>query len=130
MLPVLGSEATTLTIVRWPVGLKTWSNGRMVSGAPTLILDVEGSVQPLTEHQWQQLGVGGRMADYKRFYTTDEEPLSGDIEGNGTGSQEPDWILWEGRFYRVMQVNEYRKVYPHWKAILQRITESHGLSEP
>ena len=121
---ILGTEAATLTIYRWPVGNKTYVNGRMVVGAPTLILGVEASVQPLTQQEWLKEGLGGRLRDYYKIYTEETIVSGGDTPDPGTGgwpAQEPDWINWEGRFYQAVQVNTYRAVYPHTKAIIKNL---------
>lgn len=126
-----------VTILRYPDGGQTWStDGRPIAGVPTIIPDVLMSVQPLKQQEWQMLGLGGRISDWRKVYS---ETLirSGRPEGgSGSGPTQvefahmPDWVvigdfpLGEYAIFEFVQVNSYDFICPHYKGIAKRLDES------
>lgn len=128
---LLGAEP--VTILRFPEDGITWdATGRPVSAGGTIITAASMSVQPFKMREWQALGLGGRLSDWRKVYTQFEIKTGNPSGVNAKPARMPDILLigdllaGEFELFRVFQVDQYDYVCPHWKGIIRRIGEEFG----
>lgn len=80
-----------------------WKEGRFVLDEPHTF-SITANVQPASPFELEQFPEGSRVKGTMVFRTTSRLYITQEDEGSGMVS---DMLIWKGRRYKVMQVNDY-----------------------